>query len=154
MLFRPKNILRLVILVSANGLQTIATFYRPQRSWGKVMFLHVSVILFGGGVGPIACWDTPPWYQAPPVTSHPLQHSACWEIWATSGRYTPYWNAILFIIFIITAHNRSWGKIMFSQASVCPRGGGVPVGGACVGGGACVAGGACRRDGHRSGRYA
>ena len=34
--------------------------YRPQRSWGKVMFLHVSVILFtGGGVCPIACWDTP-----------------------------------------------------------------------------------------------
>ena len=24
--------------------------YRPQRSWGKVMFLHVSVILFTGGV--------------------------------------------------------------------------------------------------------
>ena len=23
--------------------------YRPQRSWGKVMFLHVSVILFTGG---------------------------------------------------------------------------------------------------------
>ena len=33
--------------------------YRPQRSWGKVMFLHVSVILFTGGVCPIACWDTP-----------------------------------------------------------------------------------------------
>ena len=26
----------------------------------KVMFLHVSVILFTGGVYPIACWDTPP----------------------------------------------------------------------------------------------
>ena len=25
--------------------------YRPQRSWGKVMFLHVSVILFTGGWG-------------------------------------------------------------------------------------------------------
>ena len=24
-------------------------FYRPQRSWGKVMFFHVSVILFTGG---------------------------------------------------------------------------------------------------------
>ena len=24
-------------------------YYRPQRSWGKVMFLHVSVILFTGG---------------------------------------------------------------------------------------------------------
>ena len=27
----------------------ITNFYRPQRSWGKVMFLHVSVILFTGG---------------------------------------------------------------------------------------------------------
>ena len=44
-------------------------FYLPQRSWGKVMFLHVSVILFTGGVCP-----------------HP-QRSACWEIRATSGRY-------------------------------------------------------------------
>ena len=25
-----------------------SSFYRPQRSWGKVMFLHVSVILFTG----------------------------------------------------------------------------------------------------------
>ena len=25
-------------------------YYRPQRSWDKVMFLHVSVILFTGGV--------------------------------------------------------------------------------------------------------
>ena len=24
--------------------------------------------------------------------------SACWEIWATSGRYASYWNAILFSI--------------------------------------------------------
>ena len=27
---------------------SIANNYRPQRSWGKVMFLHVSVILFTG----------------------------------------------------------------------------------------------------------
>ena len=34
----------------------IGTFYRPQRSWGKVIFLHPSVILFtGGGV-----WHTRP----------------------------------------------------------------------------------------------
>ena len=42
--------------------------YRPQRSWGKVMFLHVSVILFTGGVCPIAFWDT----QTPPGTRHTL----------------------------------------------------------------------------------
>ena len=38
-------------------------FYRPQRSWGKFMFLHVSVILFTGGVCPpfpaqCMLWDT------------------------------------------------------------------------------------------------
>ena len=57
-------------------------FYRPQQSWGKVMFLHVSVILFTGGVCPIACWGTPPgadplpgadspWEQTPPGSRHP-----------------------------------------------------------------------------------
>ena len=35
--------------------RTCVTFYRPQRSWGKVMFLHVSVILFTGGGGIPAC---------------------------------------------------------------------------------------------------
>ena len=38
---------------------SVKASYRPQRSWGKVMFLHVSVILFTGGFCPIACWDTP-----------------------------------------------------------------------------------------------
>ena len=33
-------------------------YYRPQRSWGKVMFLHVCVILFTGGVCLRACWNT------------------------------------------------------------------------------------------------
>ena len=32
-------------------------FYRPQRSWAKVMFLPVSVILSTGGVCLSACWD-------------------------------------------------------------------------------------------------
>ena len=31
-------------------------FYRPQRSWGKVMFLHVCVILFTGGGGVHGYW--------------------------------------------------------------------------------------------------
>ena len=44
--------------------------YRLQRSYGKVMFLHLSVILSTGGVCPSACWDTPP-RQTPPGR-HPL----------------------------------------------------------------------------------
>ena len=30
-------------------------YYRPQQSWGKVVFLHVSVTLFRGGGGIPAC---------------------------------------------------------------------------------------------------
>ena len=48
-------------------------FYRPQRSWAKVMFLQASVILSTGegGVYLSGCWDTtspeqtPPWEQTP-----------------------------------------------------------------------------------------
>ena len=45
--------------------------------------------------------DTPK-DQKPPVTRQPPrpdtspQSSACWEMWATSGWYTSYWNAYLF----------------------------------------------------------
>ena len=84
--------------------------YRPQRSWGKVMFLHVSVILFTGGSAPLHAWVHPPLEQTPsgtrqhPPHPHP-QRSACGEIWATSGRYASYWNAILFKNDITTRQN-------------------------------------------------
>ena len=39
-----------------------------------------------------------PWEQTPPRPGTPSLHSACWEIRSTSGRYTSYWNAILFVI--------------------------------------------------------
>ena len=57
-------------------MQQCIGFYRPQISWGKVMFLHMSVILFTGGVCLSACWDTPPGpdplgsAQAPPIAVH------------------------------------------------------------------------------------
>ena len=35
------------------------SFLPPQTTFGKVMFLHLSVILFTGGVCPSPCWDTP-----------------------------------------------------------------------------------------------
>ena len=34
--------------------------------------------------------------QVTPQQEHLPQSSACWEIWATSGRYASYWNAFLF----------------------------------------------------------
>ena len=66
-------------------------FYRPQRSRGKVMFLHVSVILFTvGGV----------WADIPPGADTPPLRSACREIRATGGLYASYWNAIFLFIYI------------------------------------------------------
>ena len=72
------------------------SYYRPQRKFAKVMFLHLSVshsVHGGGGVCLSACWDTPPREQTP---TRPC--SACWEIRATSGRYASYWNAYLFVL--------------------------------------------------------
>ena len=76
--------------------------YHPQRSCGKVMFLHLSVILFTGGLPypsgqtPLADTlpgaDTPlgrhPWTDTSPCTVHD-------GIRSTSGRYASFWNAIL-----------------------------------------------------------
>ena len=48
-------------------------FYRPQRSWGKVMFLHMCVILFTGGgsasvhAGILPPRTRPPWEQTPQI---------------------------------------------------------------------------------------
>ena len=53
-----------------NAFLLILDFYGPQQSWGKVMFLHASVILFmgGGGSAPLhAGIHHPPWDQAPPT---------------------------------------------------------------------------------------
>ena len=46
----------MVILVTVGS---VRIFYRPQQSWGKVIFSQASVILFTGGVCLSACWDTP-----------------------------------------------------------------------------------------------
>ena len=45
---------------------TSLNFYRPQRSWGKVMFLQASVILSTGEGCLSACWDTTPGGRHPP----------------------------------------------------------------------------------------
>ena len=99
-------------------------YYRPQRSWGKVMFSQACVILFMGGVCLPQCmlgytpWEQtpppdqapPPWDQAPPPgtrqtpgadtppTRHPPWCRACWEIRSSRGRYASYWNVILLLI--------------------------------------------------------
>ena len=79
--------------------QNNSCIYRPQRSWGKVMFLHMSVILFtGGGSAPLHAGIHPPREQTAPLGPGTPQRSACWEIWATSGQYASYWNTILLVI--------------------------------------------------------
>ena len=37
--------------ISVSKIELYSSFYRPQRSCGKVMFLHLSVILFTRGGG-------------------------------------------------------------------------------------------------------
>ena len=64
-------------------------FYRPQRSWGKLMFLHLSVVLSTRGE---VCHTHPG--QTRPWAVHA-------GIWSTSGWYTSYWNAILLCEFFL-----------------------------------------------------
>ena len=84
-------------------------YYRPQRSWAKVMFLQASVILSAGGGlwqgdppgrenppgrdnSPLA-GRTPPQQGEPPGTKHPREADS--SIRSTSGWYASYWNAFL-----------------------------------------------------------
>ena len=71
-------------------------FTARNSSCRKVMFLHLSVILFTGGV-----WaDTTPSWPDPPLGRHPSgrhppgRHSPDGHC---SGRYASYWNAFLFV---------------------------------------------------------
>ena len=122
-----------MITADRGSTSTIEHFYRPQRSWGKVIFSEACVnnsvhgrsapLHAGTPPGPEAGTlppeqtsqeQTPPQdqRQAPPPgadTPSPSWCSACWEIRATSGRYASYWNAILFLVmFILIApvHNK------------------------------------------------
>ena len=92
----------------------------------KVMFLHLSVILFTGEYLPSACWDThtpgqtplvrqpppgrhPPWVDSPPARHPPSRHPPAQCMlgytppaeWDTHGYcwgwYACYWNAFLFM---------------------------------------------------------
>ena len=83
--------------------------------WGKVIFLHLFVILFTGGWGsasvhagippgsrhhPPGTSHTPRSRHPPPGTPrnrHTPRNKACWELRSTSGRYASYWNAILLV---------------------------------------------------------
>ena len=75
-----------VIFVPTSGVKkmSIRNYYRPQRSWGKVMFLQVCVILFKGvgvpdQVHPPRTRYTPPGPGTPPQARYIPQ-----------TRYTPW----------------------------------------------------------------
>ena len=88
----------------SRNLDSSMLYYRPQRSWGKVMFLHVCVILFtGGGVlpqcmlgyHPPGTRHHPPPSRPPPGSVPSPQSRTYWKIRSMSGRYASYWNVIL-----------------------------------------------------------
>ena len=58
---------------------------------------------------------TPPGSRYPPGVGTPPRDGYC------CGRYASYWNAFLFFWEDCSCY-RSQGKVMFSEASVCPRG--------------------------------
>ena len=75
-IFSQKEYFCLTSMFILNGIQCTCPLPLPKRNiqfycycqvWGKVMFLHLYVILFTGrGVCPVACWDTHPPRQTPP----------------------------------------------------------------------------------------
>ena len=92
------------------------SFYRPQRSCDKVMFLHLSVILFTGRLAdppgqtrPLGRPQPSRQPQAHPLGSHPWADTPVGRhpplcavpagIRSRSGRYASYWNAFLFFDF-------------------------------------------------------
>ena len=68
--------------------------------WGKVMFLHLSVILFTGGVYPSMQWDRRfvTWECVTRWGVLPVVHP---KLGSTSERYASYWNAFLYIIHVV-----------------------------------------------------
>ena len=60
-------------------------YYRPQRSCGKVMCLHLTLILFTGGV-----WQTPPQADTPLGRHSPRQTTpSCGQTPPSLGRHPP-----------------------------------------------------------------
>ena len=92
---RKLNVLKSKSVVKKKRVPYTRDYYRPQRSWSKVIF---SVHRGGGVPGQVPPRDQvhPPGPGTPPGTRYTPGSCACWEIRATSGRYASYWNAFLF----------------------------------------------------------
>ena len=98
-------------LCKSSEINVWCVYYRPQRSCGKVMFLHLCVILFTGAVSATPPGQTPPWADTIPLGRHlPVDTTQQTPpalvnfptflfqagIRSTSGWYASYWNAFFF----------------------------------------------------------
>ena len=96
------------VILSTGGVCPIACWDTPPRSrhhapGPEAGYPLAQCMLGHTHPSPAQCMlgYTPLGADTPPGTRGrypPPQHSACWEIRATSGRYASYWNAILFHI--------------------------------------------------------
>ena len=83
-------------------LSCVQTKRKRMWKWKFSFDVFTPVILFtggGGGVCPIACWDThPPGQTSHPGQTTPRQIPPSRILWvrSTSQRYASYWNAYLF----------------------------------------------------------
>ena len=137
-------------------------FYWPQRSWAKVMFLQVCVILFTGGGLPQCMLGyppppggRPPWEQAPPPGADPpradtppgsrLQHTVnerpvrilleCILVVTArkcSLRKLCFYTCLSFILFTGGVLNPGWGFSIWGGSP--SRGGSLSQGGFSIGG--------------------
>ena len=91
--------------------------YRPQRSWGKVIFSQASVILFTGGVCmvPEGAWSGGAWSRGVPGPGGPSPGGMGAWSWGglvetprdgcCCGRYASYWNAFLLSLILRSLHS-------------------------------------------------
>ena len=94
--------------ISGARLPTRPNIYRPQRSWGKVIFSVACVKNSVPGVHPPGRYPPPrgrytPWAGTPrqvhsPGKVHP--RAGTLPPWSMSGRYVSYWSAFLFLFFV------------------------------------------------------
>ena len=111
---------------SQRGNFKIFNIYRPQRSWGKVMFLHVSVILLtrGGSASVHAGIADPPGSRHPPRSRPPgsRHHLPQCMLGDMANKRVV---CILLECNLVTGHNEVVPKVIFLRLFVILFTGGV-----------------------------
>ena len=101
--------------------------YRPQRSWAKVMFLQVCVILFTGGVSASVHAGIPhppeqtPQEHTPPGSRHPPRNQTPPGLSTPPGtKYTPHWEADSGIQSMSSRYASYWNAFLFTYSQYYP----------------------------------